>query len=100
MAINPVPSTPAPSQVVFPWKAAFRTGIQAFIAAAGILTAIAPELQAFVNQFWPGSPVAVWIGTAAVFVAAAATLITRVMAIPAVDALLTQIGLGAHPKSK
>lgn len=89
---------PEPTQVAFPWKATIRTGIQTFLSVAGILALVAPMLQEFIDQFWPGSPVIAWIGTAAVFTAALAALITRIMAIPAVNDLLTKIGLGATPK--
>lgn len=91
------PNTIEPTQVRYPWKTTVRTALQAFLSAATILALIAPQLQEFVDQFWPGSPVVAWIGTAAVFVAALAALITRIMAIPAVDAVLTKIGLGAKP---
>ena len=94
MTIN---NTVEPTQVRHPWKATVRTAIQAFLSAAVILSLVAPELQGFVDEFWPGSPVVAWIGSASVFVAALAALITRIMAIPAVDAALTRIGLGAKP---
>lgn len=87
-----------PTQVAFPWKATLRTALQTFLSVAGILTLVAPMLQEFIDQFWPGSPVIAWIGTGAVFTAALAALITRIMAIPAVNDLLTRIGLGATPK--
>lgn len=90
-------NTAEPTQVRYPWKATIRTAIQTFLSAAAILALVAPELQAFVDQFWPGSPVVAWIGAGAVFVAALAALITRIMAIPAVDAALTKVGLGAKP---
>lgn len=90
-------NTVEPTQVRHPWKATVRTAIQTFLSAATILVLVAPQVQEFVDQFWPGSPVIAWIGTASVFVAALAALITRIMAIPAVDAALTKIGLGAKP---
>lgn len=86
-----------PSQVSYPWKAAIRTGIQTFIAVAAVAVAVAPQLQEFIDQFWPGSPVIAWIGGAATFVAALALLVTRIMAIESVNALLTKVGLGATP---
>lgn len=94
-----MPNVTEPTQVRYPWKTTVRTAIQAFLSAAGILALVAPQLQEFVDQFWPGSPVIAWIGTGAIFVAALAALITRIMAIPAVDAVLTKIGLGAKPSA-
>lgn len=88
-----------PTQVSYPWKTAIRTALQTFIAAAGVLTIAAPMVAEFVAEFWPGSPVIAWIGGAAVFVAAVAALVTRIMAIEQVNIWLTRIGLGATPKT-
>ena len=88
-----------PTQVSYPWKTAVRTAIQTFIGAAGVLSIAAPQLQEFIDQFWPGSPVVGWIGVAAAFIAALAALVTRIMAIPAVNDALTRIGLGATPRT-
>lgn len=87
-----------PTQVAHPWKAAVRTGIQAFISAAGIAVIALPYVQEFVEQFWPGSPAVAFIGAAALFIGALAGVVTRIMAIPAVNDALTIIGLGAAPK--
>jgi len=93
---DPIPADP--TQVAYPWKTAVRTAIQTFLAVAGVLTLVAPQLQEFIDQFWPGSPVIAWIGVGATFVAALAGLVTRIMAIEAVNAALTRIGLGATPR--
>jgi hypothetical protein len=87
-----------PTQVSYPWKTAIRTAIQTFLSVALVLSLVAPELQEFIDQFWPGSPVVAWIGTGAIFIAALAGLVTRIMAIEAVNAALTRIGLGATPR--
>lgn len=92
--VNPSDAT----QVSYPWKTALRTGIQTFLAVAAVLVLVAPQLQEFIDQFWPGSPVIAWIGVGATFVAALAGLVTRIMAIEAVNAALTRIGLGATPR--
>lgn len=89
-----------PTQVSYPWKTTARTAIQTFLAAAGVLALVAPMLQEFIDQFWPGSPVIAWIGVGATFIAALAALVTRIMAIEAVNAFLTRIGLGATPAGK
>jgi hypothetical protein len=87
-----------PTQVVHPWKAAIRTGIQSFLAVAGIAVLALPLVQEFVAQFWPDSPVIGFIGLAATFIGGLALLVSRIMAIPGVNDALTQIGLGAQPK--
>jgi len=92
--INPTDAT----QVSYPWKTTVRTAIQTFLGAATVLAVIAPELQEFVDQFWPGSPVIAWIAAGSAFVAAVAGLITRIMANETVNAFLTKIGLGATPQ--
>lgn len=88
----------APTQVAHPWKATIRTVIQTFLSVAAVLALIAPEIEAFVAEWWPGSPVVAWIGIGAAFVASVAGVVTRVMAIPAVNEFLTKVGLGATPR--
>ena len=92
------PVVPAPTQVEHPVKAALRTGIQAFLSTAAILVIALPYVQDFVEQFWPGSPALAFIGSAGVFIGALAALASRIMSIPAVNGLLTKIGLGATPR--
>lgn len=87
-----------PTQTSFPWRTALRTALQTFLAVLAVLVAVAPLVAEFVEQFWPGSPVSAWIVGAAGFAAALAALITRIMALEAVNALLTRFGLGATPK--
>jgi len=88
-----------PTQVEHPWKATFRTVVQTFLAAAAVLALVAPMIQEFVAEWWPGSPVVAWIGVGAAFIASVAGLVTRIMAVPAVNAWLTRIGLGATPRA-
>lgn len=73
----------APTQVQHPWRASVRTAIQTAIALAALLPLIVaasgiPETSAAV--------------AGALAVAAG---VTRVMALPQVDALLSRWGLGA-----
>ena len=86
-----------PTQVAYPWRAAFRTGIQVFLAVAGIAVLALPIVSEFVEQFWPASPVIAFIATAASFIAALALVVTRIMALTKVNELLTRAGLGATP---
>jgi hypothetical protein len=74
-----------PSQVAYPAKAVVRTGIQVLVG----LAAIAPFL---VSDLGLGTTGGLVVGTLGV-----AAALTRVMAIPAVDRLLSGMGLGAEP---
>lgn len=74
-----------PSQVAYPVKAVVRTVIQVLVG----LAAIAPFLVADL-----GVPATGGLITGALGVAAA---LTRIMAIPAVNRMLSGMGLGAEP---
>jgi hypothetical protein len=87
-----------PSQVSYPWRAALRTGVQTFVAALLALTAVAPLVIDFIESTWPGSPVVAWVTVGAAFAGALSVLITRVMALEAVNRLFTRMGIGATPK--
>jgi hypothetical protein len=88
-----------PTQTVYPWKAALRTGLQALTSALILVALIGPLLADFIRDQFPGSPVAGWIIGGVAFCAALSALIARIMAVPQVNAALTAIGLGATPKS-
>lgn len=81
--------TPRPTQVVHPWRATVRTLIQVVAA----LAVAVPGIVAAIESGNPGltGPV----GVAAI---TAAGIVTRVMALPAVNDFLTRVGLGAEPK--
>jgi hypothetical protein len=90
---------PAPTQTVYPWKAALRTGIQVLLSALVLIALIGPLLADFIEEQFPGSPVVAWIVGAVAFCSALGALIARIMALPQVNVALTAIGLGATPKS-
>lgn len=92
-------NTDAPTQTVYPWKAAVRTGLQALTSALIIFALIGPLVAEFVAEQFPGSPVVNWITVGVTFTVALSALVARIMAIPAVNELLTKIGLGATPKA-
>lgn len=93
------PPIVAPTQTVYPWKAALRTGIQVLLSSLVLIALIGPLLSDFIEQQFPGSPVAGWIIGGVAFCSALGALIARIMALPQVNAILTTIGLGATPKS-
>ena len=82
--------TDQPTQVAHPWRAALRTIIQTLPAIAIAV----PGVVAAVEQDRPGL-----LGAAGAVALAAAGIVTRVMALPAVNDLLTRWGLGAEPKA-
>lgn len=89
----------APTQTVYPWKAALRTGLQVVTSALVLIALIGPLLADFIEQQFPGSPVVAWIAAGVAFCAGLSALIARIMALPQVNAALTAVGLGATPKS-
>lgn len=78
----------APSQVAYPAKAVVRTVIQVLVG----LAAIAPFLVGDLGLSTTGGLIAGALGVAAA--------LTRIMAVPAVNRMLSGMGLGAEPSTK
>ena len=78
-----------PTQVRFPWRATVRTLIQAVAA----LAVAVPSIIAAVEADSPGLT-----GAAGLAALTVAGIVTRVMALPSVNNLLTRLGLGPEPK--
>ena len=89
------------TQVAYPWRAALRTGVAVLVA----LSAIVPIVWAIVAEELANAGVDVPAGVAAAvasgigLLAAAAAIVTRVMAIPQVSDWLTALGVGPTPKA-
>ena len=89
------------TQSQYPWKATLRTivqvGIPALITLVGVLPLI---IQAVLDELGEQLPpgVRLWLLGAAALLTSVAAALARVMAIPAVNAWLTRLGLGATPK--
>lgn len=81
-----VPVRLAPSQTRHPWQATLRTVLAGVIG----LASLAPDVLAAAHV---NSTV---LGVQALGVAA---VVTRIIAIPRVNELLTKLGLGAEPKA-
>jgi hypothetical protein len=79
-----------PTQVSYPWKATARTLLAAVVA---ILTVAPIVIQIILDQ-WDVE----WLGAVLIQVIAVQTVVTRVMAIEAVNNFLTRFGLGATPR--
>ena len=88
------------TQVEHPWRAALRTGVNTALSVLALAVVALPLISEFVSEFWPGSPVVAWIATAVAFAGAIATLINRLILLPAFNDLLTRIGLGPAPKGQ
>jgi hypothetical protein len=91
-----------PTQTQWPWKATLRTAVQVGIPALITLVGVLPVvIQIVLDELGEHMPegLRVWLLAAAAGLTAAAAAITRIMAIPAVNAWLTTIGLGAAPKN-
>lgn len=86
----------AATQVVYPWKAAVRTAVQAFLSFAALLAVALPIVLPFLGDYLPEAWVA-WIVAAGVFISALAAVIARVMALPQLQAFLASVGLAAVP---
>lgn len=96
------PAETTPTQVQYPWRAAVRTALAVLVAIASGVLSILPEVSAIaddtITPLLPAQLVDV-LARASVVVVAVATCVTRVMAAPSVNALLTRLGLGAVPKA-
>ena len=92
----------APTQVAYPWRATLRTGLAVLLGLAVVLPAvwaiIGDELAA-VGWTIP-EPVSVVVATVIAAVVAAASVVTRIMAIPQVSDWLTKVGLGPAPQGE
>ena len=85
----------------FKSKRVLRTATQVLVAGIvflGGLVAIAPQVLEAVQDVLPG-PVVAWLVGAIAFLAGISAALSRVMAIPAVNAWLITIGLGSVPRN-
>lgn len=91
------------TQQLHPLRAAVRTFVQVLVAlpaglliAAGVLALVAQDNFArYLPDGW-----AAWLLAASLFVAALAGVLSRIMAIPAVDRLLERVlSLGSAPEA-
>lgn len=85
----------------FQSKRVLRTVVQVVIGAATVLTVVvvvAPQVLTAIADVVPG-PVLAWLTGAVATLAAVSAALTKIMAIPKVNELLTLIGLGSVPKA-
>ena len=92
----------AATQVEHPWRATVRTGVAVLLGLAVVLPAVWAIIGAeLASAGWTiPEPVSVVVATVIAAVVAAASIITRVMAIPQVSDWLTRLGLGPTPQGE
>ena len=91
-----------PTQVAHPWRASLRTAVAVLLGLALVLPivwAIIGEELGKVGWAIP-EPVGTVVGVIIAAITAAAAIVTRVMAIPAVSDWLTRFNLGPAPASQ
>ena len=94
--------TMTPTQVAHPWRASLRTAVAVLLGLALVLPivwAIIGEELEKVGWAIP-EPVGTVVGIIIAAITAAAAIVTRVMAIPAVSDWLTKLNLGPTPASQ
>jgi hypothetical protein len=98
---TPEPVAIVSSQSAFPGRATWRTVVQNVISVILTLGVVLPLVVAIAGEELADVLPAdwlLWAAGAAATVAAIAAALTRIMAIPAVDAALRQFGLSSTPK--
>ncbi len=89
----------------YPWQRAIRTALQVAVAvlvglggSVALLQATAPQVLAAVVDVLPPAAYA-WLVGAFAFIIALATTLSKLMAIPVINAWLTRIGAGSVPRA-
>jgi hypothetical protein len=98
---KPDPIAIVSSQSAFPARATWRTVVQNVISVILTLGVVLPLVVAVAGEELADVLPAdwlLWAAGAAASVAAIAAALTRIMAIPAVDAALRRFGLSSTPK--
>lgn len=85
-----------PTQVAHPWRATLRTMTAVLISAMAIYLLAIPIILDGLKDYLPEGAQG-WLMGSVAFVTALSGVITRVMALPAVNEALTAMGLGASP---
>lgn len=92
----PTPDVPKTTQQRYPWKATARTAVAILVGAVTTIATVALVAAPVVDEELSGWDVATPLGQTLIV----ATIITRIMALPAVDRALSKIGLGSAPAPK
>lgn len=85
-----------PTQVKYPWRAALRT-VLAYVVAAGIVVPMVWAIAQDTLGPYLSPQVITAVAWAVGLIVAVSAFVTRVIAIPKVNAWLTKLGVGATP---
>lgn len=88
-------------EIWYQGKRVLRTIVQVVVGAAAVLAVVvivAPQVLDAIADVVPG-PVLAWLTGAVATLAAVSAALTKIMAIPKINELLTLIGLGSVPKT-
>ena len=85
-----------PTQVKYPWRAAARTAL-AYLVAAGIVVPMVWAIAQDTLGPYLSPQVITAVAWAVGLIVAVSAFVTRVIAIPKVNAWLTKLGVGATP---
>ena len=85
-----------PTQVKYPWRAALRT-VLAYVVAAGIVEPVVWAIAQDTLGPYLSPQVITAVAWAVGLIVAVSAFVTRVIAIPQVNAWLTKLGVGATP---
>lgn len=86
------------TQSTHPWRASLRTGGAVAVSGLSAAAVAGPVIAEFVNEQFPGTPVAAATVGVVGFVAGLSVLVNRVALLGPVADFFTKIGLGATPK--
>lgn len=89
----PAPEAPVTTQQRHPWRATARTAVALILGGLSALATVALVAVPVVDEELGAWDVATPLGQTLIV----ATIITRIMALPAVDRALESIGLGSSP---
>lgn len=83
-----------PTQVAHPWKASIRTFLQTWGVLLFAVAVAGPQLVSEIPAGYLPDEVYAWLLAAATGLAVGAGILARIMAHPAVNAILIKLGLG------
>ena len=85
-----------PTQLQYPGRAVARTIVAFLVVAVPTYAIVVPMFLDSFKDYLPEG-VAAWLAASVAFVGVLVGFVTRIMAIPVVNAALTAVGLGAAP---
>jgi ABC-type Fe3+ transport system permease subunit len=71
-----------------------RTFIQSILGIVATVLVAVPLATPFITEWFPGSPVLLWLAVGSAFAAGLSATVAKIMAVPAIDRWLDTINLG------